>query len=88
MHFINLASAALMALTFWQSADSATLPKKQIVRLPLTRNEAGHLAQLRSNFDKRADTQTLYNALGREYLIEVGVGSPEQKFNLTLDTGR
>ncbi|ORY98756.1 aspartic peptidase domain-containing protein [Syncephalastrum racemosum] len=87
MYFLNLASAALMALTFWQGADSAAVSKNQVVRLPLTRNEAGHLAQLRRNFGKRADTQPLYNALGREYLVEVGVGSPEQKFNLTLDTG-
>ncbi|KAI8967352.1 aspartic peptidase domain-containing protein [Mycotypha africana] len=29
----------------------------------------------------------LYNAYGKEYLIEIGIGTPPQYFNITLDTG-
>lgn len=30
----------------------------------------------------------LYNANAREYLIQLGIGTPPQLFNVTLDTGR
>ncbi|KAI8890248.1 acid protease [Backusella circina FSU 941] len=32
-------------------------------------------------------TSSLLNASGKEYLVEVGVGTPPQMFNVTLDTG-
>lgn len=30
----------------------------------------------------------LYNANAREYLVQIGIGTPPQLFNVTLDTGR
>ncbi|CAO3597541.1 unnamed protein product [Absidia cylindrospora] len=59
-----------------------------LIRAPLIRNEQA------KNFLRRAITENkfrkreqLINADGREYLIQVGVGTPPQVFNLTLDTG-
>ncbi|KAI8149027.1 aspartic peptidase domain-containing protein [Fennellomyces sp. T-0311] len=90
MHLAGIASAALISFALY--TDAAVVPQDSgIVRLPLVRNGAGQLAQLKHMdslpLDKRADTAPLYNALGREYMIEVGIGTPAQKFNLTLDTG-
>ncbi|KAI8343000.1 aspartic peptidase domain-containing protein [Chlamydoabsidia padenii] len=57
-------------------------------RAPLIRNEQARqlLRQSIKNnqFRKR---EPLLNADGREYLVQVGVGTPPQVFNLTLDTG-
>jgi hypothetical protein len=60
-----------------------------LIRAPLIRNEQAR-QQLRQSiatnqFRKR---EQLLNADGREYLVQVGVGTPPQVFNLTLDTGR
>lgn len=41
-----------------------------------------------NKFRKRANNDiSLYNANGKEYLIEIGIGTPPQFFNVTLDTG-
>ncbi|KAI9469826.1 MAG: aspartic peptidase domain-containing protein [Benjaminiella poitrasii] len=37
--------------------------------------------------DGASISMPLFTANSREYLIEIGIGSPPQKFNLTLDTG-
>lgn len=40
-------------------------------------------------FDKRDPYQAaLYNDQGSQYLINVGIGTPNQTFAVTLDTGR
>ncbi|KAI9275502.1 aspartic peptidase domain-containing protein [Phascolomyces articulosus] len=100
MHLSNIASAALVAIastSCFLGTDAAVVPPADngggVVRLPLIRNANGQLAQIRryeaTPLDKRGETTraSLYNAIGREYLIEVGVGTPAQNFNLTLDTG-
>ncbi|ORY96476.1 aspartic peptidase domain-containing protein [Syncephalastrum racemosum] len=54
------------------------------------RNHNGKLARMRRSVlsKKRQDASTpVYNADGREFLIEVAIGTPPQKFNVTLDTG-
>ncbi|KAG2202788.1 hypothetical protein INT47_004812 [Mucor saturninus] len=53
--------------------------------MPFTRTNSPTIA---NRFSKR-DTKkaSLINANGKEYLVEVGVGTPPQYFNLTLDTG-
>ncbi|ORX58327.1 acid protease [Hesseltinella vesiculosa] len=48
------------------------------LRVPL------HSQHQRSQFNKR---ESIYNANGREYMIEISVGTPGQSFNLTMDTG-
>ncbi|KAI8062713.1 aspartic peptidase domain-containing protein [Gongronella butleri] len=50
------------------------------IRVPLLSRPREHASTL----GKR---EALYNANGREYMIQVGIGSPAQTFNLTLDTG-
>ncbi|KAI9488759.1 aspartic peptidase domain-containing protein [Zychaea mexicana] len=98
MHLSSIASAALVAIAASSScllggADAAVVPPSDggVVRLPLIRSANGQLAQLKhlesTPLDKREARASLYNAFGREYLIEVGVGTPAQMFNLTLDTG-
>ncbi|KAI9320502.1 aspartic peptidase domain-containing protein [Dichotomocladium elegans] len=92
MHLVTVASAALIAL--FAAADAAAVPpspsssQEGIIRLPLIRNENGQWASLkRGGLSKRAEKASLYNAFGREYMLEVGIGTPAQRFNLTLDTG-
>ncbi|KAI7854968.1 aspartic peptidase domain-containing protein [Circinella umbellata] len=97
MYLSSIASAALIAIVSTScllGTDAAVVPPNNegIVRLPLIRNSNGQLAQLRrfesTPLEKRDATRSsIYNAFGREYLIEAGVGTPPQSFNLTLDTG-
>lgn len=89
---MRLTCIALATLAVFFGTDAAAVPvteNNNVIRLPLVRNENGQLAHLkRGMLEKRADKQALYNAVGREYMVEIGVGTPAQKFNLTLDTGR
>ncbi|KAI9490813.1 aspartic peptidase domain-containing protein [Zychaea mexicana] len=57
--------------------------------VPLVRNQAGQLARIRRSVkEKRQEhTERLFNSAGREFLIEVAIGTPAQRFNVTLDTG-
>ncbi|KAG1222319.1 hypothetical protein G6F68_020672 [Rhizopus microsporus] len=84
-------------LTFMTVAVAAL--DEGIIRAPIIRNHDPsyalefakkryqHLSRRR--FDKR-DTfdASLYNDQGSQYLIEVSIGTPGQKFIVTLDTGR
>lgn len=64
----------------------STVAGTMVLRLPFTRTNS---PTIHNRFNKR-DTKaaSLINASGKEYLVEVGVGTPPQYFNLTLDTGR
>ncbi|KAI7875475.1 acid protease [Lichtheimia hyalospora FSU 10163] len=88
---MRLSCIALATLAVFFGADAAAVPvteNNNVIRLPLVRKENGQLAHLkRGMLEKRADKTSLYNAVGREYMVEIGVGTPAQKFNLTLDTG-
>jgi hypothetical protein len=57
---------------------------RRVIRMPITRihNKKASLRK-RDTF-----TSSLLNVNGKEYLVEVGVGTPPQTFNVTLDTGR
>lgn len=54
-----------------------------LIRLPIIKHATPHIAK-RDNIP----AIPLFNANAREYLIEIGLGSPAQMFNVTLDTGR
>lgn len=73
MMFIPLFSFHLFTLTLAQD----------LLRLPI-------LQQHHPTLDKRdvIPAIPLYNANAREYLVQIGVGTPPQLFNVTLDTGR
>lgn len=54
-----------------------------LIRLPIIKHATAHIAK-RDNIP----AIPLFNANAREYLIEIGLGTPPQMFNVTLDTGR
>jgi hypothetical protein len=64
----------------------ATTLADGIIRLPIVQQHMNYYHHL----SKRENIPAipLYNANAREYLIEIGIGTPPQKFNVTLDTGR
>ncbi|KAI8636051.1 aspartic peptidase domain-containing protein [Parasitella parasitica] len=49
------------------------------IKLPIFKHPTAHLT-------KRAEDIPLYNTDAREYIVEIGLGTPVQKFNFTLDT--
>lgn len=55
-----------------------------LIRLPIIKHATPHSIAKRDNIP----AIPLFNANAREYLIEIGLGSPAQMFNVTLDTGR
>jgi hypothetical protein len=58
----------------------------KLLRIPIKKN---YISPQNRRLRQRDTTSTpLYNANGKEYLIQVGVGTPPQYFNVTLDTGR
>lgn len=64
----------------------STVAGTKVLKLPFTRAKSHTIY---NRFNKRdIKTAPLLNAGGKEYLVEVGVGTPPQYFNLTLDTGR
>lgn len=58
----------------------------QIIRLPITPTHYKNDNELLKR--QTISSISLYNANSRQYLIEIGVGTPPQLFNVTLDTGR
>ncbi|KAF1804092.1 aspartic peptidase domain-containing protein [Mucor lusitanicus] len=54
-----------------------------LIRLPIIKHATPHSIAKRDNIP----AIPLFNANAREYLIEIGLGSPAQMFNVTLDTG-
>ncbi|KAI8062712.1 aspartic peptidase domain-containing protein [Gongronella butleri] len=98
---LTLACALVVGATVWAD-PAAAAPDQRMIRLPLLRKEQEHdilqtarLRQLRftdKHLAKRQDSSNgyrapLYNDQGSQYLINVGIGSPSQSFNVTLDTG-
>ncbi|OBZ82783.1 Mucorpepsin [Choanephora cucurbitarum] len=76
-------SVLLVCIASITCVDLAAAAEK-VLRLPLKQ-----LDRSRGDLQKRdgSNKVPLYNANGKEYLIEVGVGTPPQYFNLTMDTG-
>lgn len=56
----------------------------QLIRLPIIQQQNNHGILKRDSIP----AIPLFNANAREYLIELGIGTPPQLFNVTLDTGR
>lgn len=54
-----------------------------LIRLPIIKHDTPHIVK-RDNIP----AIPLFNVNAREYFIEIGLGTPTQKFNVTLDTGR
>ncbi|KAI8990317.1 aspartic peptidase domain-containing protein [Pilobolus umbonatus] len=68
------------SLLFLLSGVSAS---EDFIRLPIKKN-----LKTKSVHSKRMDyKEPLYNKEGIEYLIEIGVGTPPQKFHIAFDTG-
>lgn len=64
----------------------STVAGTMVLRMPFTKTKSPTNL---NRFNKRdTNKASLINANGQEYLVEVGVGTPPQYFNLTLDTGR
>ncbi|KAG1467773.1 hypothetical protein G6F56_004225 [Rhizopus delemar] len=80
----------LAIITFLAAITAAT---EGIIRAPITRNHDLRntlaFAKKRNQHFSKRDTfdAALYNDQGSQYLVEVSVGSPAQKFIVTLDTG-
>lgn len=71
------------------AAAKETDSPHQLLRIPIKRKENIAVSAHKHKLGKRANNDiSLYNANGKEYLIEIGIGSPPQFFNVTLDTGR
>lgn len=84
---------AAVVLVLNSQASEATESPSPLLRLPIKRREniaaAAATTRKHGKFGKRANNDiSLYNANGKEYLIEIGIGTPPQFFNVTLDTGR
>ncbi|KAI9028887.1 aspartic peptidase domain-containing protein [Phycomyces nitens] len=68
-------------------ADSPVI-RFPLIRSPIRLNPLEAARQRHANILKRnAPTGRLYNDQSSQYLIEVGVGTPAQKFTVTFDTG-
>lgn len=80
-------SAIVLVLN--SAAAKETDSPHQLLRIPIKRKENIAVSAHKHKLGKRANNDiSLYNANGKEYLIEIGIGSPPQFFNVTLDTGR
>ncbi|CAO0801695.1 unnamed protein product [Mucor circinelloides] len=79
-------SAIVLVLN--SAAAKETDSPHQLLRIPIKRKENIAVSAHKHKLGKRANNDiSLYNANGKEYLIEIGIGSPPQFFNVTLDTG-
>ncbi|GAN08431.1 gastricsin-like isoform X1 [Mucor ambiguus] len=78
-----------IVLVLNSQAAEATDSPQTLLRLPIKRREdIAATTRQHNKFGKRANNDiSLYNANGKEYLIEIGIGTPPQFFNVTLDTG-
>lgn len=58
-----------------------------LVKLPIIQ---GDISLIEQSQKKRnlISVQPIYNVNAREYLITLGIGTPVQLINVTLDTGR
>ncbi|KAF7721971.1 hypothetical protein EC973_003884 [Apophysomyces ossiformis] len=70
-------------MLFTEATDTSSVTDG-ILRIPVRRNNL----QKQAIMDKRdGSTAPLYNFKGKTYTIEIGVGTPSQLFNVSLDTG-
>lgn len=58
----------------------------QVIRLPIIHHHNNN--DLISKKRQEIASVPLYSVNSRQYLVEIGIGTPPQYFNLTLDTGR
>ncbi|KAI9015833.1 aspartic peptidase domain-containing protein [Phycomyces nitens] len=86
---MHLSTSILLCLA--ASAVNAASTKPPVIRLPILRNPYSKdiINQKRQiHLFKRDPSETpLYNDDGSQYLVQLSVGSPEQNFTVTLDTG-
>ncbi|KAG0173294.1 hypothetical protein DFQ28_005959 [Apophysomyces sp. BC1034] len=88
MHITScLLILALAASSATVHAYPSTVDGSKFIRTPMYRTKHA-LDVNESSFDKRDPFKTaLYNYLGSQYFIELGVGTPPQKFIVAIDTG-
>jgi hypothetical protein len=87
---ISHAAIIIFCSLFVTTVTSAS-NEKRILRVPLERRSRPDpiISAQMEKFGKRANYMTsLYNDLGSQYLINIGIGTPVQNFTVTLDTGR
>ncbi|KAI8644837.1 aspartic peptidase domain-containing protein [Parasitella parasitica] len=80
---MKLVSCFVYAAIIFSLNSEAAKSDSKLLRIPIR-----HRDVFSATSRKRAINDiSLYNANGKEYLIEIGIGSPPQFFNVTLDTG-
>ncbi|KAI9360137.1 aspartic peptidase domain-containing protein [Pilaira anomala] len=62
----------------------STVHAKRLLRLPIIQQQQQHIDLAKRDV---IPALPLYNANAREYLVQIGIGTPPQLFNVTLDTG-
>lgn len=68
---------------------SAAIVSCQTIVAPLIRTHTtDHPLRKRQEHEQSNNVVPLFNFFGGLYLIELDVGTPPQKFNVTLDTAR
>ncbi|KAI8639018.1 aspartic peptidase domain-containing protein [Parasitella parasitica] len=70
-----------LGLLLLTSLTTSALADK-IIRFPIIEQPTPQIAK------RDIGVASLFNFNAREYIIEIGLGTPVQKFNVTLDTGR
>ena len=81
----SIAIALLASFSVASTTEVRATELRAPITLPFVRNYNGRLAEAKRGLSKR---QEAANVRGSEFLIEIGVGTPPQKFNVTMDTGR
>ncbi|KAI9278674.1 aspartic peptidase domain-containing protein [Phascolomyces articulosus] len=84
-----LCSSITLALLALSSTSASAVPETlSRITVPLVRNYNGQLAQEKRSlrFDKRQEQQQDDSVLNSEFLIEIEIGEPSQRFNVTVDT--
>lgn len=64
---------------------SSLTDASRLIRLPILEQQQQQHSLLKRDV---IPALPLYNANAREYLVQIGIGTPPQLFNVTLDTGR
>ena len=80
---LQLIRALLLAWTIVSVAAEKSITLRLVPNQPMLNHH-------RTLLKKRqiVETAQLKNVFGREYAVEIGIGTPPQRFNMTIDTGR
>ncbi|KAG0162525.1 hypothetical protein DFQ28_001134 [Apophysomyces sp. BC1034] len=81
--------AAIACSLLLADASKTLPPKGEVIRIPLQHNNHDHLESLKRSISEKRDAANvqLYNVNRRTYMVQIGIGTPSQLFNVSLDTG-